>query len=129
MIVADASALLAVILGEADADVNLAALASSDAVLVSAVNVWETAVRAERQNPGRGEETAEFLLTRTRAQVVAADDDAWRSAFRAWKRFGRDNHPAKLNLGDCFAYACARANGARLLYKGDDFALTDIEAA
>lgn len=45
----------------------------------------------------------------------------------AYQRFGkRSGHPAHLNMGDCFAYACARTNGARLLYKGDDFARTDL---
>jgi ribonuclease VapC len=50
-------------------------------------------------------------------------------ALHAHARFGKGVHPAKLNMGDCFAYACARANGVPLLYKGDDFALTDIEPA
>ena len=48
-------------------------------------------------------------------------------AFEAFHRYGkRSGHPARLNLGDCFAYACAKANDARLLYKGDDFARTDL---
>ena len=44
----------------------------------------------------------------------------------AYKTYGRGRHPAALNMGDCFAYACAKAAGARLLYKGGDFALTDL---
>ena len=47
----------------------------------------------------------------------------------AWRRFGKGNHPAGLNFGDCFAYALAKTTGEPLLFKGDDFALTDIEAA
>ena len=47
----------------------------------------------------------------------------------AFARYRRGRHPAALNMGDCFAYACARANGAKLLFKGDDFGGTDIEAA
>ena len=47
----------------------------------------------------------------------------------AWRRFGKGNHPARLNLGDCFAYALARTAGEPLLFKGDDFSRTDIEAA
>ena len=46
---------------------------------------------------------------------------------RAWRRFGRGNHPAGLNFGDCFAYALAEITGEPLLYKGDDFALTDVD--
>lgn len=48
-------------------------------------------------------------------------------AVNAFARFGKGLHPAKLNMGDCFAYACAKTHGVPLLYKGDDFALTDIE--
>ena len=47
----------------------------------------------------------------------------------AWRRFGKGNHPAGLNFGDCFAYALAESTGESLLFKGRDFALTDIEAA
>lgn len=50
-------------------------------------------------------------------------------AAEAYTQFGKGRHPAGLNMGDCFAYACARANGARLLFKGQDFARTDIEPA
>ena len=51
------------------------------------------------------------------------------AAWRAWRRFGRGNHPAALNLGDCFAYALAETTGEPLLFKGEDFAKTDVEAA
>ncbi|HET6195707.1 MAG TPA: type II toxin-antitoxin system VapC family toxin, partial [Acetobacteraceae bacterium] len=50
-------------------------------------------------------------------------------ATEAYAQFGKGRHPAALNMGDCFAYACARTNGARLLFKGRDFARTDIEPA
>ena len=47
-------------------------------------------------------------------------------ALDAFQRFGKGHHPASLNMGDCFAYACAKTNSARLLYKGNDFANTDL---
>ena len=50
-------------------------------------------------------------------------------AREAYQKFGKGNHPAKLNLGDCFAYALAKARGEPLLFKGGDFGLTDVEAA
>jgi ribonuclease VapC len=50
-------------------------------------------------------------------------------ASEAYAQFGKGRHPAALNMGDCFAYACARANGARLLFNGEDFRRTDIEPA
>ena len=51
------------------------------------------------------------------------------AARRAWRRFGKGNHPAALNLGDCFAYALAAVTGEPLLFKGEDFARTDVEVA
>ena len=53
----------------------------------------------------------------------------FRLAAAAFDRYGRGRHPAKLNFGDCMAYAVAKAHGVPLLYKGDDFARTDIAAA
>jgi len=50
-------------------------------------------------------------------------------AINAFDRYGKSRHPAALNFGDCFAYACARHAGVPLLYKGDDFPQTDIETA
>ena len=51
------------------------------------------------------------------------------AARRAWRRFGKGNHPVGLNFGDCFASALAEITGEPLLYKGNDFALTDVESA
>lgn len=55
--------------------------------------------------------------------------DVTSAAIDAFARFGKGRHPAALNMGDCFAYACARVHRVPLLYKGDDFSLTDIERA
>ena len=63
---------------------------------------------------------------RPRPPVTADQAEAAR---RAWRRFGKGNHPARLNFGGCFAYAFAKATGEPLLFKGEDFARTDIEAA
>uniref|UniRef100_B0T062 PIN domain-containing protein n=1 Tax=Caulobacter sp. (strain K31) TaxID=366602 RepID=B0T062_CAUSK len=63
------------------------------------------------------------------AQIVTIGAPEQAAAIDAHARFGKGVHTAKLNMGDCFAYACARTNGVPLLYKGDDFALTDIEPA
>ena len=60
---------------------------------------------------------------------VAAAQRSCRRAIRAFERFGRGRHPARLNMGDCFAYACAEDLGLPLLFKGEDFPLTDIGVA
>ncbi len=62
------------------------------------------------------------------SSLVAVDLEHARVAVAAWRRFGKGRHPAGLDFGDCFSYAVARLAGCPLLFKGDDFAQTDIEA-
>lgn len=62
-------------------------------------------------------------------ELTAIPPEVTTLAIDAYDRFGKGRHQARLNMGDCFAYACARHFGQPLLYKGDDFAQTDIEAA
>lgn len=71
----------------------------------------------------------DVLLERAGIELVPVTSEHAHAARRAWRRFGKGNHPAGLNFGDCFAYALAEATGEPLLFKGDDFARTDIEAA
>ncbi len=61
--------------------------------------------------------------------VVPVTAETRHMALDAFDRYGKGRHPAGLNFGDCYAYACARQAGEPLLYKGDDFPLTDIKAA
>jgi ribonuclease VapC len=61
--------------------------------------------------------------------IVSMPADIGDAAIDAFQRFGKGRHPAALNMGDCFAYACAKRLGVPLLYKGDDFSLTDIHSA
>jgi ribonuclease VapC len=63
------------------------------------------------------------------ATVIEFGADHWREAISAWWRFGRTRHPARLNFGDCLAYAAARLSDQPLLAKGDDFPLTDVDLA
>ena len=74
-------------------------------------------------------EDLDVLLSRARIEFVPVTQEQVQVARQAWRRFGKGNHPAALNFGDCFAYALAEVTGEPLLFKGDDFALTDIEAA
>jgi ribonuclease VapC len=69
------------------------------------------------------------LVASAGAQVVPITEEIGRVAVEAFARFGRGNHPARLNMGDCVAYACARDLDVPLLCKGDDFAQTDIGLA
>jgi ribonuclease VapC len=68
------------------------------------------------------------FLGAARAEIIPITEEIGRGAISAFERFGRGRHPARLNMGDCFAYACARALDVPLLFKGDGFSQTDIAA-
>ncbi len=126
--IVDASALLAIILGEEDGDLYSRAIADEfDDIFISPINFVEAAIKADKKGPQTGEALDEIMrvgaiklaqITRTQAEL----------AREAYRKFGKGNHEARLNLGDCFAYALAKARSEKLLFKGDDFRLTDIEA-
>lgn len=128
----DASALTAIIRQESDAASLTVAAEAADRRIISALAVWET-VRAVARGLGgdmdaAAAETDRFLSALDIRLVPVGAAEAT-EAIRAHVLYGKGTrHPARLNMGDCFAYACARTNGARLLYKGDDFAQTDMAA-
>ncbi|WP_414643687.1 type II toxin-antitoxin system VapC family toxin [Bosea sp. (in: a-proteobacteria)] len=68
-------------------------------------------------------------MSRWKIDIVPFDEALAGLAFEAYRRFGKGRHPARLNMGDCAAYALAQARRWPLLFKGDDFALTDVERA
>ena len=127
--IVDSSAVLAVLFDEPDAEHFEAAIAGALACRMSLANVFEASIVLEgRGGPAAGRDLDPFLEESGIEQVpVMAAHVA--SARQAWRRFGKGNHPAALNFGDCFAYALAAVTGEPLLFKGGDFALTDIEAA
>ncbi|MDG2527672.1 type II toxin-antitoxin system VapC family toxin [Caulobacter endophyticus] len=130
MIVVDASAIVAILLGEPEAVEFAARLhVEQDGHAMSAVNYWEMLAKAEVSRGEIGRREAEHLLRALRIEIHPADAEQVRLAIEAFVRFGRHT-PAKLNLGDCFAYALAVTHGGgALLYKGDDFARTDLRSA
>ncbi|HEV2365377.1 MAG TPA: type II toxin-antitoxin system VapC family toxin [Caulobacteraceae bacterium] len=128
MIVVDASAVLAILLEEPEAKDCFRILRDSAGSKMSAVNFWEVLVRARAVGSEPGALAAEQLLIDAELEIVPADREAAREAARAFARYGRRTS-AGLNLGDCFAYALAKREGAPLLYKGDDFSRTDIRNA
>jgi ribonuclease VapC len=125
MIAVDTSALLAIVFGEPDADACIEALTAQTDVLISAGTVAEALIVASRRNVG--EEMAR-LLDGLGFEVVNVTAASARRIAEAYERWGKGVHPASLNFGDCFAYEIARENNCRLLYVGDDFSRTDIEA-
>ncbi|CAN5335327.1 type II toxin-antitoxin system VapC family toxin [soil metagenome] len=128
----DASAWTAILLAEHDYKLLLGKLAAAPLVLTSAIAGWETVRAVSRATNRSLDDAAGMLETLQRpanARVVPIGHAEQRLALDAHARFGKGVHPAKLNMGDCFAYACAKTNGVPLLFTGDDFALTDIEPA
>ena len=128
----DASAWTAILLREPEREAFIAKLADANSVATSALAGWET-VRAVARTTGKGLAEAGQLLDALQrsvdVRIVKIGESEQAVAVDAYARFGKGRHPAKLNMGDCFAYACAKTNGVPLLYKGDDFALTDIAPA
>ena len=127
----DASALTAMIAGESDASELVARLDQAQTLLTSPIAVWEATVALARLSGKsitdvRGD--VERFLELAEIRTLPVPPEIAAIALDAFARFGKGRHPAKLNMGDCFAYACARHFGEPLLYKGADFPLTDIEA-
>ena len=80
-----------------------------------------------RRGAGGGTSTRSCCWTEAEIELAPVTPVHVEAARRAWRRFGKGNHRAALNLGDCLAYALAKTTGEPLLFKGDDFAHTDIE--
>jgi ribonuclease VapC len=128
----DASAWTAVLLEEREAEVFRIKLADADVVSTSAIANWEATRAIARQTNGdigAAARKLQVFQALAETQVLPIGEAEQIAALEAHARFGKGVHPAKLNMGDCFAYACAKVHGVPLLYKGGDFAMTDIEAA
>jgi ribonuclease VapC len=125
----DASAMVAIMTGEPEAFSLEKRYGQAEAVLCSAMSIWETVCAvARKRNVGVAVAHAEVetFIADFALRLIAIGESETREAIMAHERYCKGNHPAKLNMGDCFAYACAKTNGAELLYKGNDFALTDL---
>lgn len=128
----DASAIVAMMTDEADAASLGQRLQQSSDRATSALALWEAALaysRTARIEPNAAFSAVKGYVEPLGIRTVAVDEQTSHWAIDAFERFGKGRHPAALNFGDCFAYACARQHGMPLLYKGDDFAKTDIEPA
>lgn len=126
----DASAAVAMLMLEPDADDLLDRLDADDDRLWSSIAVWETTVavvRTRKVDADEARASVDELARRLGFRMVDIGEAEAVGALQAFARYGkRSGGPANLNMGDCFAYACTKAHGARLLYKGEDFAHTDL---
>lgn len=99
---------------------------SFDAPRIAAPNWLESMIVVSARLGPAGTLALSELLEAANMTVEAADADLALRAFAAWQVFGKGRHPAALNFGDCFAYALAMQRAEPLLFKGDDFTLTDV---
>jgi ribonuclease VapC len=127
--VIDASAIVAIACSEPEAAAFEQRIADDPVRLISAATVLETAMVIETRLGELGGVELDQWLHKARFEIVAVDAEQAEIARKAWRRFGKGRHAAGLNYGDCFAYALAAITQEPLLFKGDDFARTDIRAA
>ncbi len=125
MIVIDTSALMAIALNEPQARDCERAIVTAGGAIVSAGTLSEILIVAD----GRGlADVMQQVLTVVAADVIAVDGAMATKVAAAYRLWGKGNHPARLNLGDCFSYALARDRDRPLLFVGNDFSQTDIRS-
>lgn len=131
MIVVDTSAIMAMVLDEQDGPTFTKVLSEESTVLMSAGTLLELDVVALRRGGTRMHAAMQRILRSTGVIIVPVEGQSLRYARNGFSRFGqgRRSKPSALNFGDCFAYGLAKAEGAPLLFKGDDFSRTDVAVA
>lgn len=127
--IVDSSAVIAVLFKEPEALAFATAIGGSASVAIAAPTLVETAIVAESRSGGAMRDRLDALLAELDLEVVTFTAEHASLALDAWRRYGKGRHPAGLNLGDCFAYALAKARDEPLLFKGEEFARTDVKAA
>jgi ribonuclease VapC len=126
----DASAIVAILTREPEADALTSVLEKAPSSITSAIAVFEATLgicRKRHASVDEAKEDVSEFLALAGIGIVAITESEVETALVAYSRYGRGRgHPARLNLGDCFAYAVAKNHGMPLLFKGDDFDKTDI---
>ena len=126
MIAVDTSTLMAIVLGEPQAEACMTAIEEAEQLLISAGTVAEALIVAGRRNVG---DEVGALISGLGFEIVTVTAASARRIADAYGRWGKGIHPASLNYGDCFAYAVAIEHDCPLLYIGDDFGQTDVRSA
>ena len=128
----DASAMIAILVLESDAAALTRRLEQAAERCTSPIAIYEAVVGVARvcNVPNRTAETIlDRFLEQAMVRVVPISAEIGRAALSAFERYGRGRHTAALNMGDCFAYACAQSLDFPILFKGNDFPQTDIAIA
>jgi ribonuclease VapC len=126
--VIDTSAIVAIARDEPDAAQLEGRIADDPVRLISAATVLETTIVLETRLGDAGGREFDLWLLKIGAEIVPVDAEQADAARRAWRRYGKGRHAAALNYGDCFSYALALTRSEPLLFKGEDFAKTDVNS-
>ncbi len=127
--VIDTSAILAILFKESECEDFVDAIATARVRLVSSLNALEVAIVVRARKGPSAIREFDLLCHYAGFEIVAFTEEHFLLARRAYEKFGKGRHPAKLNLGDCCAYALSQYSGEPLLFKGSDFTRTDILSA
>lgn len=127
--IVDTSALLAILLREPEAEEFARAIERADVVRLSVAGYLEAALFVDRHGDEVRRAQFDTFLAEFSIRLEPVTAEQGRMAREAFRAFGKGRHPAGLNYGDCFAYALAKALREPLLFKGNDFSQTDVEAA
>lgn len=125
----DSSAIVAIMLREPTCGDFLDRISSAEFVAIGAPTLFETAIVLTIKTGRDGLAMVNDFLQETGVIVVTFSQEHVSAAFQAYLKYGKGRHPAALNFGDCLSYAAAQVAGQPLLFKGDDFAKTDVKAA
>lgn len=125
----DTSALICILDQEPEAERFTRAIAQASERMLSAANVVETGIVMQVRRGDEASRDLDLLLAKSGVEIIPVSARQASLARKAFQRFGRGRHPARLNFGDCFAYALAKDSSRPLLFKGRDFAHTDIAVA
>jgi ribonuclease VapC len=128
-VIVDTSAIVAILRREPEGPALFDRVVEASRPAMSAAALVEAAMVIEGRGGRQAGADLDNFLARAGIEIVAVTADTARLAREAWRVWGKGNHPARLNPGDCFAYALARERGEPLLFKGEDFARTDVRRA
>ncbi len=126
--IVDTSALLAILNREPDAERDETKILTAVPFRMSVANILETAIVVESRGGAEAGHELDAYLEHAAIEPIPVASEHLAAARLAWRHFGKGRHEAARHFGDCFAYALADMTGEPLLYKGDDFARTDIQA-
>jgi ribonuclease VapC len=128
----DASAIIAVLTYEDEKELFEAKLKNAAAIVTSPIATYEAVLGVARKlscSLTDAQSAVSSFVNESEAKILNIDEAVGEAALAAFGKFGKGKHKAALNMGDCFAYACAKVHKLPLLFKGEDFIHTDVRIA